>query len=93
MPRYMEAQTKLREQQEAKLRADVEAEFHKSMELATIKRDGMIWILDVGIPTENLIFYPYTKTFCFGWRNPVSKEVRDELDEKLKEFPFKYEIK
>lgn len=93
MPRYMEAQTKFREQQAAKLRAEVEAELSKAVELATIKRDGMIWILDAGIPTENLIFYPHTKTFCFGWRNPVSKEVRAELVEKLKQFPFDFEIK
>ena len=93
MPRYMEAQTKLREQQAAKLRAEVEAGLTKVIELATIKRDGMIWILDAGIPTENLIFYPHTRTFCFGWRQPVSKEVRDELDEKLKEFPYDFEIK
>ena len=93
MPRYMEAQTKLREQQAAKLRADVEAGLSKVIELATIKRDGMIWILDAGIPTENLIFYPHTKTFCFGWRNPVSKEVRAELVEKLKQFPFNFDIK
>ena len=93
MPRYVEAQTKLREQQEAKLRAEVEVEFSKAIELAIIKRNGMIWILDAGIPTENLIFYPHTRTFCFGWRNPVSKEVRTELVEKLKQFPFDYEIK
>ncbi len=93
MPRYMEAQTKLREQQAAKLRAEVEAGLSKVIELATIKRDGMIWILDAGIPTENLIFYPHTRTFCFGWRNPVSKEVRAVLLEKLKEFPFNFEIK
>ena len=93
MPRYMEAQTKLREQQAAKLRAEVEAGLSKVIELATIKRDGMIWILDAGIPTENLIFYPHTRTFTFGWRNPVSKEVRAELVEKLKQFPFDFEIK
>ena len=93
MPSYMEAQTKLREQQEAKLRAEVEVEFNKTMELATIKHDGMLWILDAGIPTENLIFYPHTRTFTFGWRNPVSKEVRAELVEKLKQFPFDFEIK
>ena len=93
MPRYVEAQTKLREQQAAKLRAEVEAGLSKVIELATIKRDGMIWILDAGIPTENLIFYPHTRTFCFGWRNPVSKEVRAELVEKLKQFPFNFEIK
>ena len=93
MPRYVEARTKLREQQAAKLRAEVEAGLTKVIELATIKRDGMIWILDAGIPTENLIFYPHTRTFCFGWRNPVSKEVRAELVEKLKQFPFDFEIK
>ena len=93
IPRYMEAQTKLREQQAAKLRAEVEAELSKVIELATIKRDGMIWILDAGIPTEILIFYPHIRTFCFGWRNPVSKEVRAELVEKLKQFPFDFEIK
>ena len=93
MPRYMEAQTKFREQQAAKLRADVEAGLSKILERATIKRDGMIWILNAGISVENLIFYPHTKTFCFGWRQPVSKEVKAELVEKLKEFPFKFEIK
>ncbi len=93
MPRYMEAQTKFREQQAAKLRADVEAGLNKILERATIKRDGMIWILNAGIPTENVIFYSHTKTFYFGWRNPVSKEVRAVLLEKLKEFPFNFEIK
>ena len=93
MPRYMEAQAKLREQQAAKLRADVEAGLHKVIELATIKHDGMLWILDAGISTESVIFYPHTRTFCFGWRNPVSKEVRAELVEKLKQFPFDFEIK
>ena len=93
MPRYIETQTKFREQQEAKLRADVEAGLNKVIELATIKHDGMLWILDAGIPTGNLIFYPHTRTFTFGWRNPVSKEVRAELVEKLKGFPFNFEIK
>ena len=93
MPRYVEAQTKVQKAKEAKLRADLDAEFHKSMELAAIKREGMLWILDAGIPTENLIFYPHTKTFCFGWRQPVSEEVRTKLVEKLKQFPFNYEIK
>ena len=93
LPRYVEAQTKFREEKEAKLRADIEASLNKTLEIATIKRDGMIWILGAGISTENLIFYPHNKTFTFGWRNGVSDEVRAELDEKLKEFPFKYEIK
>ena len=94
MPRYVEAQTKLREQREAKLRAELEDELSKAVELATLKHDGMLWILDAGIPTENVIFYPHTRTFCFGWRHPVGKEVKAVLLEKLlKEFPFDFEIK
>ena len=93
MPRYVEAQAKLREQQAAKLRADVEAGLNMVIERATIKHDGMLWILDAGISTESVIFYPHTRMFCFGWRNPVSKEDRAELVEKLKQFPFKFEIK
>ena len=93
MPRYVEAQTMVRREKEVKLRADVEAEHSKAVELATIKRDGMIWILDEGISMENLIFYPHTRTFTFGWRNPVSKEVRADLIEKLKQFPYDLEIK
>ena len=93
LPRYTEAQTKLRQKKEAEVRAEVVKEFDKEIELATTKRHGMIWILDAGISTDNLIFYPHTKKFTFGWRNEVSDEVKAELVEKLKDFPFKYEIK
>ena len=93
LPRYTEAQTKIRQKKEAEVRAEVLKEFDKEAELATTKRDGMLWILDAGISTENLIFYPHTRTFTFGWRNEVSDIVRAKLVEKLKEFPFKYEIK
>lgn len=93
MPRYMEAQTKLQEQQAAKLRAVIKRNLEQKIELAETDAKGMLWLLDAGISVENLIFYPHTKTFCFGWRNPVSKEVRAELVEKLKQFPFDFDIK
>ena len=93
MPRYVEAQTKLQQKKEKELRESIKRNLEQKIELAETDAKGMLWLLDAGISVENLIFYPHTKTFCFGWRQPVSKEVRDELDEKLKEFPFKYEIK
>ena len=93
MPRYVEAQTKVRQEKERELRAAIKRNLEQKVELAEIDAKGMLWLLDAGISVENLIFYPHTKTFCFGWRNPVSKEVRAELVEKLKEFPFDYEIK
>ena len=93
MPRYIEAQTKVRQEKEKELRVAIKRNLEQKIELAETDAKGMLWLLDAGISVENMIFYPHTKTFCFGWRQPVSKEVRDELDEKLKEFPFKYEIK
>ena len=93
MPRYMEAQTKVRQKKEKELRAAIKLNLEQKVELAETDAKGMLWLLDAGISVENLIFYPHTRTFCFGWRNPVSKEVRAELVEKLKQFPFDFEIK
>ena len=93
MPRYIEAQTKVRQEKEKELRATIKRNLEQKIELAETDAKGMLWLLDAGISVENMIFYPHTRTFCFGWRNPVSKEVRAELVEKLKEFPFDFEIK
>lgn len=93
MPRYVEAQTKVQQKKEKELREAIKRNLEQKIELAETDAKGMLWILDAGIPTENLIFYPHTRTFTFGWRNPVSKEVRAELVEKLKQFPFDFEIK
>lgn len=93
MPRYVEAQTKVRQEKERELRATIKRNLEQKVELAEIDAKGMLWLLDAGISVENLIFYPHTKTFCFGWRQPVSEVVRAELVEKLKQFPFDYEIK
>ena len=93
MPRYVEAQIKVRQEKERELRAAIKRNLEQKVELAEIDAKGMLWLLDAGISVENLIFYPHTKTFCFGWRQPVSEEVRAELVEKLKQFPFDYEIK
>ena len=93
MPRYTEAQTKSQQEKEKKLRADIKRTYERAINIAQTEALGMYWLLDEGISTENLIFYPHTLTFCFGWRNPVSKEVKAVLLEKLKEFPFVFEIK
>ena len=93
MPRYVEAQTKVQQKKEKELRAAIKRDLEQKVELAEIDAKGMLWLLDAGISVENVIFYPHTRTFCFGWRNPVSKEVRAELVEKLKEFPFNFDIK
>ena len=93
MPRYIEAQTKNRQEKEEKLRAAIKQTYERAINITETEAKCMYWLLDEGISTENLIFYPHQNVFCFGWRNPVSKEVRAELDEKLKQFPFDFEIK
>ena len=93
MPRYVEAQTKVQQKKEKELRATIKRNLEQKIELAETDAKGMLWLLDAGISVENVIFYPHTKTFTFGWRNPVSKEVRADLIEKLKEFPCVFEIK
>ena len=93
LPRYFGAQTKLQQEREEKLRAAIKRTYERAVDIAETEAKGMFWLLDEGISTENLIFYPHTKTFCFGWRHPVSKEVKAVLLEKLKEFPFNFDIK
>lgn len=97
MARYVERQTtgsdsrakKKRDQQ----RADVLAKFEKETTAATEERDGMLWLWDRGISLDNVIYYDHTRTFSFGWRSPVSPEVKSKLLDLLCEFAFAYEIK
>ena len=93
MPRYVEAQTKVQQKKEKELRVAIKRDLVQKVELAEIDAKAYLWLLDAGISVENVIFYPHTRTFTFGWRNPVSKEVKAELVEKLEGFPFNFDIK
>jgi len=65
----------------------------KTIKDANSEYDGFIWLLDRGINTDNVIYYNHTETFCFGWKNTLSFEIEQELKNKLKDFPFKFELK
>lgn len=61
---------------------------------AKAKRDGMLWLMDHGISIENAIYYSHTGKFGFGWRDDgLGDAVANELQGKLAEFPFQFEIK
>lgn len=77
----------------AKERAEIESDFRKSTESATTKRDGLTWLMDKGIRIDNCIYYSHTGRFCFGWRQPVSEELKSDLLDIVSEFPFPYDIK
>lgn len=105
LPLYVEAQTVCSKERRAKLASDRRtaslqsrdhaiAEAERSIEIARKKCDGILWLIDHDIETENCIFYDHTNMFEFGWRSGgVSPSVAEELRKKLDGFPHKYEIK
>ena len=98
LPLYVKAQTEAKKNRDAEHDKNIRAALKKKHQKATAAADaeyyGMIWLLDNGIRTENVIYYDHTQTFCFGWRNKLSQSVVDELHNKLEGFPYriKYEI-
>jgi hypothetical protein len=79
----------------ARDRARVLAKFDDYMakiELARTERDGMIWLLDHGVPIDNVIFYTHTGRFAFGWKAPIDPAVRSTMVDVLCEFPFDYDF-
>jgi hypothetical protein len=67
-------------------------ELTASIKKAQTKYDGMIWLMDHGITTDNVIYYEHKDTFSFGWRSPIDDSNIDALRAELEGFPFKYQI-
>lgn len=93
LPRYVEAQTSTQHELTQKAISDAHEKCVRKVKLANMKYYGMVCIAEAGIPLDNVIFYEHTETFCFGWRNGLSDEVKEVLKEKLKDFPYKLELK
>lgn len=74
---------------------EITKERDKAIKLANAEHDGLLWMLDRGINTNNCIFYTHTGRFCFGWRgqNGIDPAVRGELEAALTGFPFEFDIK
>ncbi len=97
LPRYVHAQTVATGSRavarKAKARQDVLDKCDKACQAALAERGGMVWLLDRGIPIDNVIYYSHTKKFCFGWRTPLGPTVREALVAKLEGFPYEVEFK
>lgn len=97
LPLYREAQlhgsTDRGKRRLAKARQDVAREYEKAVRVATIERDGKVWLMDHGVSLENVIYYSHTEKFSFGWRTPLSESIASGLLDILVEFPFEYEMK
>ena len=96
LPRYTEAQLKGDARRKAELAAQtrerVTREATAKIKRAEAERDGMLWLLDHDITTQNAIFYKHKSAFTFGWRTPLHFDVAVALSELLKRFPYDYEI-
>jgi hypothetical protein len=97
MARYVAAQTGATDERARKrleaAHLKVESDYEKAIAKATAERDGFRFLLSHGFPLDNVIFYSHTGRFAFGWRNPVSEEVKSRLLEIVSDFPFPYDIK
>lgn len=97
MPEYIRRQTtgddSRAKKKRDKQRADVLAKYEKETVNATTERDGMLWLWDHGVSLDNVIYYDHSGKFSFGWRSPLSPEVKSALLDLLCEFPFDYEFK
>jgi hypothetical protein len=93
LPKYVEAQTKGKRELAQKALSDAHDKCVRKVKLANMEYDGTVRIAEAGVPLGDVIFYEHTETFCFGWRNSLSDEVKEVLKEKLKDFPYKYELK
>jgi hypothetical protein len=96
VPRYRHAQTygcTERGQKSAIARLEAVQEYAKEVNLATMKHNGMLWLLERGIRTDNFIFYNRTATFSLGWRRPLTPAEATAWTAKLEGFPAPLTIK
>lgn len=77
----------------AKQRKDIADKCRKASEAVKTEHDGLLWLLDHGVSVDNVIFYPHTGRFSFGWRSPVDSVLYHDLMEAIKDFPFQYDVK
>lgn len=97
LPLYRHAQlhgsTERGKRRIAKERADVEKDLKRSLHVAQTKHDGLVWLMDHGVNTSNVIYHDHTDKFSFGWRQPCDASFVSGLLDIISEFPFSYEIK
>jgi hypothetical protein len=75
-----------------KLIAEINGHFTDKLATMTTERDGMLWLVNHDLPTDNAIFYSHAGRFCFGWRNPITGDAKAQLLAKLTDFPFPYDV-
>ena len=80
---------RLREMKDVKL-----AKCRQGLQDAQMEYDGFEWLVEHDLPFDDIIFYPHTQTFRWGWGKPIPQAKADKIKARLEAdaFPFKYEI-
>ena len=69
-----------------KQRDEIIKEYEKQEKKASGERDVKLYLLDCGIPLDNVIYYNHTNRVVFNWQNygkKISKEVFDDFVSKV----------
>lgn len=97
MPQYTERQFTGKSSRNAQKllqqRKELKEKYDKETLAAREEYDGLTWLMDRRVSIDNVIYYSHIRKFSFGWRFPVSEDVKNRLLDALVEFPFAYEIK
>lgn len=73
-------------------RAAIQEKYESETCQVQTEHDGMLWLMDHGIPIDNVIYYSHTDTFSFGWKSSLGASVVKAMTEKLDGFPFTYQF-
>lgn len=92
-PLYETAQAVRRQADGVKKRLSIVKDFEATVATATVKRDGLLWLVDRNLETDNAIYYSHTGRWGFGWREPLAEEPAAQLRAALEHFPFPFDIK
>jgi hypothetical protein len=103
LPEYVEAQTKTKKAESKAARQKeldkinslgekAKAKAERLIKKAENEYNGMIWLWENEINTDNCIYYDHTGVFNFGWRKPFMGAAKEALLNLLAEFPYEYTI-
>lgn len=73
--------------------AELETERDGKIQQAQEKFAAFSWLASRAFQLDNWIYYSHTRSFCFGWKNPVKPHELAAFLEVASEFPAAYEVK
>jgi len=92
LPLYLKARTQMSLDDKLKLINGITEKRDEDIRNAMAEHDGKMWLIAMGIPLNNCIYYDHTQKFSFGWRKPMGEYEQAKMAELLKDFPFPWEF-